>query len=160
MNKLEQAKKTKLEELKRALSNYIYTFYNKIEQDADKTARETMVNRLLTVNNTYTIEELYVKIGQYALNLMTGVMTVKDVIAQIPIQELEYWEKLIKIAIRLAWIEMCIMKYKQIKIQIIKATTISEVLGIDKDTFLSTLPLYPQDLISQLELEVINTLGL
>jgi len=160
MNKLEHARKVKLEELKRILSDYIYTFYNKIEQDADKTARETMVNRLLTINKAYTIEELYVKVGQYALNLMTGVMTIKDIIAQIPVQELEYWEKLIKIAIRLAWIEMCIKQYKQIKIKIMKATTISEILNINKDKFTASLPIYPQNLISQLELEVIKTLGL
>ncbi len=130
----------KLQELQASAKSYIERFYPEVKQRSDVADKEYWGAWLLAQNSTYTADSIYKSAYQSALNILSGTSDLPTEVANYPTAEQQAWEQLIKIALRVAFVQEVKKEYYAKKAQIEQATTEADLNAVDM-TF--TTP-YPQ----------------
>ena len=139
---LNELKARKLQELQTATKNYIERFYPEVKQRSDVADKEYWGAWLLAQNSTYTADSIYKSAYQSALNILSGsgASDLQTELSRYPQGEQKAWEELIKLALRVAFVQEVKKEYYAKKAQIEQATTEADLNAVDM-TF--TTP-YPQ----------------
>ena len=135
-----ELKKLKLSELQSLAKSYIERFYPEVKQRSDVADKEYWGTWLLSQNSGYTADSIYKSTYQSALNILNGASDLQTEVASYPTAEQQAWEQLIKIALRVAFVQEVKKEYYAKKAQIEQATSEADLNAVDM-TF--TTP-YPQ----------------
>jgi len=127
---LQKKKQDMLENLKHITKQYIEQYYPEIKQRSDVADKEYWGAWLLSHNDTYTSDSIYKQAYQSALNILNGTSDLQTEVSNFPQAEQPAWEQLIKIALRVAFVQQVKEQYRQLKQQIEQATTLRELEGI------------------------------
>ena len=137
---LDELKTRKLQELQATAKSYIERFYPEIKQRSDEADEKYWLPRLLAQNSTYTADSIYKSAYQSALNILSGTSDLPTEISNYPTAEQQAWEQLIKIALRVSFVQEVKEEYYAKKAQIEQAQSEADLNAVDM-TF--TTP-YPQ----------------
>lgn len=91
---------------------YIMQHYPDIKQKSDIVDKE-YYGALLVSTGKYRIEEVYKKCLDIARSIINKETTLQDTLQQFPEEEREAWEQLIKVAVRVGWVQMVKAEYKR-----------------------------------------------
>jgi len=100
-------------------TDYILERYPRIKQQSDIADKEYHGAALLLINPKYTSDEIYKKCGMYANQLLDKQTTLNEVLNAFPEAERKHWEQLIKVAVRVAWVQRVKDVYRQAKKKIL-----------------------------------------
>ncbi len=139
-NALDILKSEKIAQLQEAAKQYIEQFYPEVKQRSDNADKEYWGAWLLAQNSTYTADSIYKSAYQSALNILNGTSDLPTEVSNYPTAEEQAWEQLIKIALRVAFVQEVKKEYYAKKAQIEQATSEADLNAVDM-TF--TTP-YPQ----------------
>ena len=135
-----ELKTFKFQELQAGATSYIQRFYPEVKQRSDVADKEYWGAWLVAQNSTYTADSIYKSAYQSALNILNGASDLPTEVANYPTAEQQAWEQLIKIALRVAFVQEVKKEYYAKKAQIEQATSEADLNAVDM-TF--TTP-YPQ----------------
>jgi len=102
---LNELKQRKLQELTFATTSYIEQYYPEIKQRSDMADKEYFVSYLLAANSSYTSDEIYRKVVASAYRIFTNQATLDQELQLYPQEERYAWEQLMKIALRVQFIQ-------------------------------------------------------
>jgi len=151
------------------IKTHVQSQYSELKQRSDVADKEYYSSWLVTNvvnansnNPAYTTDEIYKKAFIYGTQIWYGSKTLKQILTDIQTNELpnlnpagtygaprtsweqEFlfaWEQLIKIAVRVAFVQACKNVYRQVKSQIEQAQTLQELSSIS----MPALPSLPQE---------------
>ncbi len=135
-----ELQKIKLQELQLSAKSHIEQFYPEVKQRSDVADKEYWGAWLLAQNSNYTADSIYKSAYQSALNILSGTSDLQTEVANYPTAEQQAWEQLIKIALRVAFVQEVKKEYYIKKAQIEQAQSEADLNAVDM-TF--TTP-YPQ----------------
>ncbi len=130
----------KLQELRQSAKSYIERFYPEVKQRSDVADKEYWGAWLLAQNSTYTADSIYRSAYESALNTINGASDLQTELSRYPQGEQKAWEELIKLALRVAFVQEVKKEYYAKKAQIEQAQSEADLEAVDM-TF--TTP-YPQ----------------
>ena len=159
--KFQEAKQKKLKELDDFTTNYIYKYYPPNKQNSDFADRDYW-STLLIRKFGYSYQELAQKTYDTIADIIDGVITLQQGVEKLSIDEngnpltytfnnQEYsaapvWEQLLKIGIRVAWVQQVKQVYSWKKRQIEEAQSLEELNSI---TFSEEdFPPYPEHILN------------
>jgi len=137
---LDELKEIKLQQLERYTPVYIERYYPEIKQRSDIADKEYYVTYLLATNNNYTSDEIYKRAGISAYKIFTGQSTLEQELTLYPEEERQAWEQLIKIALRVQFVQAVKEEYRQY-LQMIQNAQTKEELEAIKIEFKTRWPL-------------------
>jgi len=119
----ERERKKRLDDTIKLLSSitkrYIESYYPEVKQRSDVADKEYHGAALLLINPSYTSDEIYKKCGMYANRLLDKQTTLDEILNTFSEVERKHWEQLIKIAVRVAWVQRVKDVYRQAKKKIL-----------------------------------------
>jgi len=124
---LDELKQRKLTQLIVQTKAYIEQYYPEVKQRSDVADKEYWVGWLLSLNPNYTISQIYALIFQSASKVLFGQTTLEQELLSFPEQERQAWEQLIKIGLRIGFIQMVKQEYYRIAKNIMEAKTKEEL---------------------------------
>ncbi len=156
---LEEERYKKLIELDILTTNYILKNYSDVKQKSDLADKEYFGAALLMANPNYTTDEIYRKVGEYANQLLDNfykeiqegtehcpaiILTkfLDEILQKLPESERFYWEQLIKVGVRTAWVQLVKDKYRKLKEQILNISTLDELKSVNITE--ADFPLFPK----------------
>ena len=122
-----QKKKIHLENLSNLIKNYIERFYPEVKQRSDMADKEYCGSILLNLNTTYTTDQIYKDCANYASQILAGTSDLQTIVSSFPATEQPYWEQLIKVAVRIGWVNQVKQVYRRLRLRIEQATDISQL---------------------------------
>ncbi len=167
---LSQAKIAALNQLVRAVQYYIESHYPEIKQRSDLADKEFYGSWLVTnvsdANGSpaYTTDTLYQRAFTHGQQIWLGSKTLQQILSGLQTNELpnlqpsgtyggtragweqEFlfaWEQLIKIAVRVAFVQACKNRYRQIKAQIEQSQTLQDLQNVQVPP--QNMPTLPQE---------------
>jgi len=137
-NSLESAKNVYLNSLDSFFTNFIKTNYSEIKQRSDLLDVEYHKSVLLSMNDNYTANGLNKEAVDYSQKILQGEITLDEAISSKPEQEQVHWGQFIKSMVRNMWYNKNKEIYRQLKKQILEASSFDELTQIrwSKDDFL------------------------
>jgi len=139
--KLQEYKETQIKELNQKTKAYIESFYPDIKQRSDIADKEYWGTYLLSINQNYSLDEIYKTASKYALDIFNKKIKLSDILNKFSETERKAWEQLIKVALRILFVQECKSVYHEILNKIQKATSIEE---IDQLISLIKFPKFPE----------------
>lgn len=135
----QELKTRKLQELQSAARSHIERYYPELKQRSDVADKEYWGAWLLAQNSSYTSDQIYRSAYQSALNIIAGSSDLQTEVSGYPASEQQAWEQLIKIALRVAFVQEVKKEYYAKKAQIEKARKESTLSAVDL-TFTTQFP--------------------
>ena len=102
---LEKIKQTQIDEAQKAIENHIYSFYSEKKQSQDSKWADSYTTKLKASG----VEDLELKIVNKAKAFFLG-GTLEEMLEDVADDKKPYFKKLIKVAIRTEWAELCVME--------------------------------------------------
>jgi len=127
---LQELKQQKIAEASQLVKEYILRYYPDEKQKSDLADREYFSAYLLMINQNYTFEEIYKTTSMLALQIYRGQITLDEAINQFPENEQKAWEQLIKIGLRVSFVQDVKIEYANFVNRIQNAKTVEEVENI------------------------------
>jgi len=127
---LQELKQQKIAEASQLAKEYILQHYPDDKQKSDLADREYYSAYLVTVNQNYTFEEVYRIVSMLAVQVYRGQMTLDQAISQLPENERKAWEQLIKIGLRVMFVQNVKNEFANFVEQIQNAKTVEELRNI------------------------------
>ncbi len=131
--KLLQAKQNLLRHLSNITRKYIEKYYPEVKQRSDIADKEYCGSVLLTLNSVYTTDQIYKDCANYASQILAGTGDLQTIVSSLPTVEQPYWEQLIKVAVRVGWVNQVKQIYRQLKSQIEQAIDYSQFPQLPTD---------------------------
>ena len=136
----EELKQRKLQELNAKVRAYIEQFYPEVKQRSDIVDKEYWGSWLVSRNSgAYTVDGVYVSVHQMANRILSGVSDLATELMRFPPEEWQAWGQLVKIALRVAFVQEVKREYHKLKTQIEKAKTEEELDAVNV-TFTTPYP--------------------
>ncbi len=126
-----ELKTLKLNELQSSAKAYIEQFYPEVKQRSDMADKEYWGSWLLTQNSTYTADSIYKTAFQSAANILNGTSDLQTEVSNFPTTEQPAWEQLIKIALRVGFVQRVKQEYWALYQQVQAATNESELNAVN-----------------------------
>ena len=130
MYTFQELKQLKLNQLQAEATSYILRYYPDVKQKSDIADKEYWGSWLVAQNPNYTTDSIYKSVYQSANNILSGTSDLATEISNYPQAEQKAWEQLIKIALRVAFVQKVKEEYWTLRGQIESATTESELEAI------------------------------
>ena len=111
--------------------DYIEKFYPEVKQRSDVADKEYWGAWLLAQNPTYTADSIYRSAYQSALNIINGTSDLQTEVSKYPQAEQRAWEQLIKIALRVSFVQRVKEEYYAKKAQIEQAQSEADLEAVD-----------------------------
>jgi len=128
---LTERKSEILTTLQMLAKEYIEQHYPEIKQRSDLADKEYYTAYLLAINQNYSIEDLYAQILRHVLDISSGKTTLAEIVTSYPEEERIAWEQLIKIALRIQFVQSVKAEYRRLVNQMEQAKTLAELENID-----------------------------
>jgi len=127
---LDELKQQKLQQLISATKSYIEQHYSETKQRSDVADKEYWGSWLVVHNQTYTTDKIYASVYQSVVRIMSGQTTLEQELQNYPEQERQAWEQLIKVGLRVAFVQAVKQEYYQLAQAIQNAQTKEELESI------------------------------
>jgi len=124
---LNELKKIKLKELEEKTKTYIEQYYPEIKQRSDISDKEYWSSWLMARNQSYTAQQIYFLVFQSVAKILSGQTTLNAELQNYPEAERVAWEQLIKVGLRIAFVQAVKQEYHQLAQAIKNARTKEEL---------------------------------
>jgi len=127
---LNELKQQKLQQLIFATTSYIEQYYPEVKQRSDISDKEYWGSWLLARNPNYTTDKIYASVYQSVARILAGQSTLENELQNYPETERIAWEQLIKVGLRVAFVQVVKQEYHQLAQAIQNAQTKEELEAI------------------------------
>jgi len=127
---LNELKQRLLSQLISATTSYIEKYYPEVKQRSDISDKEYWGSWLLARNPNYTTDKIYASVFQSVARIMSGQTTLDQELQNYPETERIAWEQLIKVGLRVAFVQAVKQEHHQLAQAIQNAQTKEELESI------------------------------
>jgi len=127
---LRNLKQQKLQQLISATKSYIEQHYPETKQRSDVADKEYWGSWLVAHNQTYTTDTIYASVYQSVARIMSRQTTLESELQNYPEAERVAWEQLIKVGLRVAFVQAVKQEYHYLAEAIQNAQTKEELEAI------------------------------
>jgi len=125
--KFDELKQRKLAELIARTRAYIEQYYPEVKQRSDVSDKEYWSSWLMARNQSYTAQQIYFLVFQSVAKILSGQTTLNAELQNYPETERVAWEQLIKVGLRIAFVQAVKQEYHQLAQAIKNARTKEEL---------------------------------